>query len=463
MNTIIDTAVRSFYADHQVHNETILVGASGGIDSTVLIHAMVHAGKDHEVRVCIGHVNHGLRGDQSDDDELFVRELASRYKCDLLVERIATRDHLLTAEQGIEASARILRYGAFARWATMTNARFVCTAHTMNDNVETFIMHAARGSGYKGLSAIPKLREDDHTHAIARPLLDCTRSDVELYATIHELSWRHDHTNDSDEFTRNRVRHSVVPALATALGASALPGIHETTQHMKQLRRGLDVLLAPYRNMINRSGCNGAERVELDADALNALHPDLRALLLYDVLALTSVDMHRVQVLLGQEPGTRATLSNNVMALKERGYVVIGTHSSDVASSIRIDRCGRYHSGDYVLDCDSLESDMGLAYSADVAFFDAAHTPMPLFWRTWSDGDRIAPFGMEGKTALVSDVLTNLHVPHEIRRNVRVLTDGSSILWVCGFRRSNIAPVTNATTRVLRCTFSTHDNSIAVR
>ena len=462
MTTQIDTAVRSFYAAHGVQDETILVGVSGGIDSSVLLHALIHSGRDRGVNVCIAHVNHCLRAEHSDSDEHFVRNLANTYNCDILVERFATRDHHLAAERGIEACARMQRYSAFARWAAQTNARFVCTAHTMNDNVETFIMHAARGSGYKGLSAIPALRADA-PYSIARPLLDCPRSEVELYAAEHGLSWREDHTNDSDEYTRNRVRHTVLPALTSALGASALNGIHETTRHMKQLRRGLDVLLAPYRDAIKRSSCNDAERVVLDADALNELHPDLRALLLHDTLSLSSIDQDRIQVLLTQEPGTRASLSNNVMALKERGYVIVGADGTHDAASIRIDGGGRYLSGDDVLDLDTLTYDKGLVFSPNVTLFDADHVLMPLYWRTWTDGDRVAPFGMDGKSALVSDILTNLRVPHEIRRNVRVLTNGSSILWVCGFRRSNIAPVTNATTRVLRCTFSTHETSIADR
>lgn len=458
MTTHIDTAIRTFYATHGIQNETILVGVSGGVDSTVLVHALLHAGSSCGVRICIAHINHCLRGDHSDNDERFVRELAEKYNCQVLVDRIETREHDRASELGIEACARMLRYESFARWAEQTKARFVCTAHTMHDNVETFIMHAARGSGYKGLSGIPALRTGPREYSVARPLLDCSRSDVEHYAMHHGLTWRHDHSNDSFEYTRNRVRHSVLPAITSALGPAALSGIHETSKHMKQLRRGLDILLAPYRSMVQRIHAHGVERIVLDADALNALQPDLRMIILHDALQITSTDADRIQTLLTQEPGARATLSNSVMALKERGFVVIGAQSHHDTVAIDIEDVGRYEASGSTLDVDYALDSQEMAFSTNLACFDADTVHFPLTWRTWTDGDRITPFGMDGKSALVSDILSNLHVPNEIRRDVRVLTDGSSILWVCGHRRSNIAPVTHATTRVLRCTISTHEH-----
>ena len=451
MTSIIDNALGQCLADHGIADGVVVVGVSGGIDSIVLADALVRSAPFHRLRVVIAHVNHGLRAEHSDADEAFVRAWAHERQCLFVCERTPTREHPSVPDLGIEAVARNLRYEMFLRLAEEHNAIAVFTAHTRNDNVETFLMQAARGTGYKGLSSIPRSRKLGSVCPLLRPLLDCSRDEVQDYAKGMGLAWRDDHTNDSFQYTRNRVRHLVVPALKDALGETALQGMHTTAQYMTHVRHALDALLDPFRTMIATDRSSDAPRCTLDVVKLQTLQIDVCRLLLLDVLHCTAVDVDRILALLHADPGTRATLHNGVSALRERDHIIIGAADVTEHQPVMIEDIGIARSGNQWLKIDRTEGPYKGTYNDDVALFDADSIGMPLVWRPWMDGDRIRPFGMKGASILVSDMLTNLKVPHETRRSVRVLTHGSSILWICGLRRSDLAPITPATTRLLRC------------
>ena len=217
MTSIIDNALSQCLARHGIADGVVIIGVSGGIDSIVLADALVRSAPSCSLRVVIAHVNHGLRAEHSDADEAFVRAWAQERHCEYICHVVATREHPTVPDIGIEAVARNLRYETFLRLAEEHNAIAVFTAHTRNDNVETFLMQAARGTGYKGLASIPPVRLLGSVCPLLRPLLDCSRNDVQDYAQSKGLTWRDDHTNDSFQFTRNRVRHQVLQVLDHSL------------------------------------------------------------------------------------------------------------------------------------------------------------------------------------------------------------------------------------------------------
>lgn len=459
--SIIDNALGQCLVEHGIADGVVVVGVSGGVDSMVLADALVQAAPIRGLQVVIAHANHALRVPHSDADEAFVRQWAQERQCDFVCERTQTREHPSVPDIGIEAVARNLRYEMFLRVAKEHKAMAVFTAHTRNDNVETFLLQATRGTGYKGLASIPRMRMLGSVCPLLRPLLDCSRHDVQDYADVKGLPWRDDHTNDSLQYTRNRVRHQVLPALQDALGVEALQGIHTTTQNMTHVRRALDVFLDPLRSLVVSNGSSDAPRSVLDVSKLQSLHIDVCRLLLLDVLHCTADDVERLLELLHSQSGSRATLHHGIAALREREHIIVGAADAPaVHEAITIEDFGTTRCGDQWLTVDSVQGPYHGTYSDDVALFDADSVGLPLVWRPWLDGDRISPFGMNGASVLVSDILTNLKVPHETRRSVRVLTQGSSILWICGLRRSDSAPVTPSTRRLLRCRYgsdtSTH-------
>ncbi len=201
----------------------VVLMVSGGADSTALLLMACTSKLDIQdgrgvapiarERLHVLHVNHHLRGEASDGDEAFVRDLCAQYGLPLCVEHAYFDD-----ESGnIEAAAREVRYAAARRYvrelcaesgAPRTAAR-ICTAHTSSDRAETFLMNAIKGSGPAGLSSIPRRR-----NIVVRPLLDLTHDELVSYLQVHGQPWREDESNEDVSYLRNYVRHRVMPVVA---------------------------------------------------------------------------------------------------------------------------------------------------------------------------------------------------------------------------------------------------------
>ncbi len=183
----------------------ITVGVSGGADSVVLLDFLCRLRDDMELKIAVCHVNHGFRGAESDRDEEFVRNLCEKYGVEfhLLRADVGT----LARERGIsgEECGREVRYGFFREVACGGK---IATAHTLSDSMETVILNMARGAGLKGLCGIPAVRGE-----IIRPLIECTRAQIEEYAAERGLEFVTDSTNLTDDYTRNKIRHNIIPEL----------------------------------------------------------------------------------------------------------------------------------------------------------------------------------------------------------------------------------------------------------
>lgn len=232
--------------------DMVWVALSGGADSVSLLHVL--AGLRESLGFSLGalHLNHNLRGAESRRDELFVRRLCAEMDIPL---RVGSADIAKEAKKrglSVEACAREARYAFFHRHGKDGKA---ATAHTLTDNGETILLNLIRGTGLRGLCGIPPVRGN-----IIRPLLGCTRGDVEAYCALHRLRYVTDSTNRSDSYTRNRLRHRVMPLLL-----EENPRLEETLGQMGSLLRQdadwLDAqaaearrLLAPEGNRLDRRG-----------------------------------------------------------------------------------------------------------------------------------------------------------------------------------------------------------------
>jgi tRNA(Ile)-lysidine synthase len=202
-------AIRGFAAGQGLAGPGV-VAVSGGADSVALFRGLLEAGFG---ALTVAHFNHRLRGDASDADETFVHDLATRLGLPVR----STRADVATAAVGdnLEATARRLRYGWLADVARAVNARWVATGHTADDQAETILHRLIRGTGLQGLRGIAVERELAREIRLARPLLTATRADVLAYLDELDQPYREDASNRDLRFTRNRIRHELVPLLRT--------------------------------------------------------------------------------------------------------------------------------------------------------------------------------------------------------------------------------------------------------
>ncbi|CAN5426780.1 hypothetical protein BH11PLA2_BH11PLA2_11670 [soil metagenome] len=200
-------AVKAFFEGHADLGSTGIVAVSGGADSVALLRVLMELDR---FKLVVAHMNYQLRGDESDGDEEFVRELALSHKLEFQTKRVT-----IPAGENLEDAARKLRYGWFTELATQYNAQWIATGHTADDQAETVLHRIIRGTGLHGLQGIPVSRSLTDECNLVRPLLNVARSDVIHYFDSLQQTFRHDSTNDQPRFTRNRIRHEVMPVLKT--------------------------------------------------------------------------------------------------------------------------------------------------------------------------------------------------------------------------------------------------------
>ncbi len=190
----------------------VAAALSGGADSVSLVRALKSLEETLDIRVCACHLNHGLRGEESDADERFCEELCERLGVPLEVRRVKVGNQLRSHES-VEQAARRIRYEFFEDSLRKFGSRVLATAHTASDNTETVLFNLTRGTGISGLCGIPPVRALGEEFRVVRPLLYCTRSEVEEYLAGLGQAFVTDRTNLSDDYSRNRIRLNVVSEL----------------------------------------------------------------------------------------------------------------------------------------------------------------------------------------------------------------------------------------------------------
>lgn len=236
--------------------DRIAVGVSGGADSVALLRFLAALRPQFGWDLVVCHIHHGLRGAEADRDECFVRALAEQLGLPCAVSRIdaaalALRDHI-----SVEEAGRMARYAFFAQ--TAGEGGRIATAHTLDDSIETVLMNLVRGTGLRGLCGIPRIRGN-----IVRPLLDCTRAEVEDYLGALGQPYCTDSTNLTDDYTRNRIRHDILPRLC-ALNPN-FPGAMARMLPRLAAQQALTDCLAAQSAQQLHAACGGLSRQGLSA------------------------------------------------------------------------------------------------------------------------------------------------------------------------------------------------------
>lgn len=218
--------VRNTISEHDMipAGGAVVAALSGGADSVSLLFALSKLSQELDFTLSACHVNHGLRGEDSDSDMRFCQELCDRLGIELHILNTDVRD-FQKKHESIEETARRVRYDFFAE---VSQGKKLATAHNSNDSAETVLLNMMRGTGLKGLCGIPPVRGN-----IIRPLIRCTRDEVESYCTENGLSYVTDKTNLSDDYTRNRVRHAIIPEIMK-INSSFLETASRMQQHLRE-------------------------------------------------------------------------------------------------------------------------------------------------------------------------------------------------------------------------------------
>lgn len=209
--------------------DKIVVGLSGGADSCALVHLLSSLRKEFGITVLAIHVNHGIRGAEAQRDEEFAKDFCRRldigfkaFYCDIPAEAVKRG-------LGEEETGRLVRYEKFREAVMQTGADKIAVAHNLNDCTETFLMNLCRGAGLKGLSGIKPVSGN-----IIRPLINCSRAEIERYCADNRIGFCTDSTNLQNEYTRNKIRNILIPWLKNNINSSADLNIAKTSELLKE-------------------------------------------------------------------------------------------------------------------------------------------------------------------------------------------------------------------------------------
>ena len=453
MQPDLTTAVGSYLDAMHCKRATMVVAVSGGVDSVVLLNVLHKLAVSRHISLVVAHANHNLRGDESDADHMFVGALAAHMKLPFFSDNLDVMAHAEQSGKGIEASARELRYTFLQQCASDNHASFIAVGHTADDVAETMIMNLARGSGIDGMSSHRSHRVLTPTITLIRPMLSMQRADITEYAHLHHLAWREDESNADRHFLRNRIRQEIMPPMRAIFGSSVSLRIAESSEHLAQART---IVQESVREVFDKCVMNSGGSTSILLKPLTEMNPSLAAQVLRTSIrmatghAASHHETARLIELVRAEPGGSASLARSFRAIRDRNEIVIARDVDEPqAKTVTLDGDGLYVADAFKLTIrtDSSEEVL-LGDDRSVATIDAESVKGSMVWRSWTNGDRIVPFGMQ-ESVLVSDILTNSKVPSSTKRTARVVSDDEGILWVCGLRQAERTRITRSTRTVI--------------
>jgi tRNA(Ile)-lysidine synthase len=432
-----------------------VVGVSGGVDSMVLAHALHRLGAN----LAVVHVNYGMR-EGADADAALVEDWCAAQEPAVPCRVVARDPEARAAAHGesLQEAARHQRYAAFAEAAEAVGAAVVAVAHQRDDQAETLLLNLMRGSGPEGLAGMREARPlaADADRRLVRPLLRVRRADVEAYADREGVPWHHDPTNDSDRYRRSALRQSVLPALE-----SLAPGATEAIARSADLLRDyVDDALEPALQR-HFEACHVRRDAGgwLDAEALRERPPVWRRRVLLEALSADLPDApaskavaEEVKALLDAQVGRRVELGGGTV-WRERGGLRL-VPASAAASRLAptplplgepVQVPGGTLRAERLAEVPEVPPDA----SPRVAHLDADRLDGPLTVRSWREGDRLRPLGMDG-TKTVSDLLTDARIPPSRRRTACVVLHDERIAWVVGHRLAHAVRLRPGTRQAVR-------------
>lgn len=427
---------------------TVIVGVSGGADSCALLDLLAHL-SGISLSLVAAHLNHGLRGADSDADEDFCRDRAEFYKIPFISRRIDVAAYAATHRLSLEDAGRQARRAFFNELLVRHNGDAVALGHHRDDQVETFFMRLLRGAGTTGLAGMAF----SSTSRIIRPLLDVTRSEIENYLTLQNLSWREDASNRDTTFLRNRIRHELLPILE-----QYNPAIRERIAATSCIVGEENELLESLAQLeFSRLVCRQMNTVGFDVPALKGIHPALLKRIIRIACSdctgnlenLSQVHISDALALLADgRPNRAIDLPGGLVIRREYGQLLFSCSSQPdtVSRHVAVEGPGQYRLWDDICLEVSLTPcpDRLDKTPVDTVIVDLGKAPFPWHVRTYKPGDRVRPLGMTGRKK-VKDIYIDSKIPLRQRHQIPLLFCGDVLMWVAGVTRSSHALVDDMT------------------
>jgi len=418
-------------------NDRILLGVSGGIDSMTMLHLFQKSG----FSLAVAHCNFSLRGEESNGDQQLVEHTCEEFGIKLHCLKFETQQFATENKLSIQVAARELRYNWFNKLCNEFGYSKVAIAHNRDDIAETVILNLTRGTGLKGLTGIKPVNG-----RIIRPLLFAGRDEIVRYATLNSISFREDSSNSSTKYSRNRIRHNVLPELEKT-NPSAKKSITETALHLQEAWALVENYLFKLKEDLV------IEKNEATYISIKGLkeEPHCKLFLIEELVPLgfSHEMIDNIIESFNHQPG-KLFYSSTHQLLRDRDYLIVSELKENEPVLIRIESDCKVIDFPVSLSFRVIEPDatFEIPRNKGIAVLDYNKLKFPLTIRPWQPGDRFVPFGMDNFKK-VSDFLIDQKVSLLDKDNVYVLVSGDDIIWIIGYRIDNRYRILDSNQRIL--------------
>ena len=395
----------------------ILLAISGGIDSVCLADLLIRSGYNVE----FAHCNFKLREEESDQDEIFVSDLANKYKIPFHHISFDTNHYALSNKLSIQMAARELRYEWFEKVRREISADYIAIAHNQNDNIETFFINLINGTGLKGLRAI-----QNKNNFIVRPLMFASRNQIEEYVKLRSLNFREDSSNKSKKYQRNKVRHDLMPLLK-----QINPSIENTiADEIEIIKNTYSIFKEQVDRVVKEISCQTDDGIKISKNKLIKLEPI--DTYLYEILNVFGfTDLKSIKNSILSNPG-KQFFSKSHRLLIDREFVFIEKVEDDFFKDILINECTLILNSPINISF-KISSNNQIDKIKDTACFDYEKLVFPLVIRKWKSGDKFIPSGMKGFKKL-SDFFIDNKINRLLKEKTLLICSNDDIIWVIGHR-----------------------------
>lgn len=416
------------------NGDKIVAALSGGADSVALLCFLCELRKKLDISVYAVHVNHGIRGKEADGDCEFCQKLCQRLGVEIFVKNADIPKIAAQMGMGSEEAGRKVRYEAFNEVMKKTGAKKTAVAHNLNDNAETVIMRICRGSGAKGLRGIPPVRGN-----IIRPLINCSRADIEKYLKEINQTFRTDSTNLEDEYTRNRIRHHILPAMEKNINSSAIFNISKAAEIISEDEDFIEnYAMAVLKKCLLKAD---DEKIEIDAEYFSKQHRAVKKRIVRIALEkltksskdITTSHVESVIDIFQGKTGRSYSLPYSVIAEKSYEKAVLRKEKAgkkEFFYALSKDEVFVKEAGVYVSLSDTKPE------NGEYRCIDIEKAADGFFVRNRQNGDRIC-INKDGRSRKIKDILIDLKVPKNERDFVPVIGCKKGIIWAYPYRSSS--------------------------
>jgi tRNA(Ile)-lysidine synthase len=435
--------------------DRVLVALSGGPDSVALLYGLLALKPELDLKLYVAHLNHKLRGAESDQDERFVKKMASRLNLKFYSKRIDVKREAKKRKLGIEETAREVRYGYLEKLANQIKADKIAFGHQADDQAETFLMRLLRGAGGVGLSGIPAKRGK-----IIRPLIQIRRDEIESFLKDSQIPFRVDSSNYLIDYFRNKIRLTLLPQIKEEYNPKIVETLIRTADIISYQREYIQKLSRKIvQDIGTRRRCKIILTLKKFAGYEICLQRELIRLcvreLKGDLTQLTFESVERALNLIQQKKrGKRVKLVGKIW-IEVSGDELVFYKEAKKKRIYPVTLSGVVNLKDWgirikpeILEGKSIPKNI-FTQDQNVIFLDWERLKRPFHLRSRKRGDKFKPLGMKGTKSL-ADFLIDAKVPRHLRDEVAIFTSKGKIAWVVGYRISDEFKVTSKTRRVLK-------------